>query len=367
MHGGSLLATTFTMLPVFCRYLGMLLWPASLSAEYNPPVHQSLDGAVSAAFLLFMAVAWGGWRLYRYDRRLGFWVAFFFVALLPVSQIVPLFTLMNDRYLYFPILSVALFCGVGADALLNSLHMSPRLVRLLVAIPLLLLSLLSYERAGVWRNSVTLWSDAVAKVPDSSRIWGHLGNAHAAASNYRLAMDAFSRGLELDPENDQILYSSGAMYLLLGDNQQAYTLLKKLVDLLPNHIMGLVSFGDVCVKRGEYAEAEKNYLTAHNLQPDAVEPLIALGNTAVITDRLADARTYFLQAEKVDEGHPDIAYNMACVESMSGRIDSALAWLEKALQRGYGDEYDLRTNRELAMVRADIRFEQILTRYFSEH
>ena len=99
LHGGSVLATVFTMLPVFCRYLGMTVWPSALSADYNPPVHQSPDSVVLGAFLVLLAAVWGGWRLYRYDRRLGFWVAFFFVALLPVSQIVPLYTLINDRYL----------------------------------------------------------------------------------------------------------------------------------------------------------------------------------------------------------------------------------------------------------------------------
>jgi hypothetical protein len=50
---------------------------------------------------------------------------------------------------------------------------------------------------------------------------------------------------------------------------------------------------------------------------------------------------------------------------MSGRIDSGFLWLDKALQRGYLDEYTLQSNQELILLREDGRFEQLMARYFS--
>ncbi len=365
LHGGSALATAFTMLPIFCRYLGMIVWPANLSADYNPPVYQSPDAVVIGAFFILLVVFWGGWRSYRFDRRLSFWVAFFFVALLPVSQIVPLFTLMNDRYLYFPMLSIAALAGSAAAHLQRSWDKYPKLVNLLIAAPLIMLSLVTYNRAGVWRNPVTLWSDAASKVTDCSRVWGYLGSAYDAAKDRGPAIYAYKRGLDLDPNDIKILYNSGSMYMLLGDNDQAYIILKKLLELSPNHIMGLVAFGDICLLKGEFSAAEGSFLRAHQLQPTAVDPLIKLGNAAVVMDRLDDAIVYYLKAEKIMEGNPDVAYNIACVESMFGRVDSSLSWLDKALQRGYHDEYTLRSNQELMIVREDVRFEQLLAHYFS--
>jgi tetratricopeptide (TPR) repeat protein len=228
------------------------------------------------------------------------------------------------------------------------------------------LSAVTFSRAGIWRNSVTLWSDAAEKVPDCARIWGNLGNAYAAVANRGDALNAFKRGLDLDPNDIQTLYDSGTMYLNLGDIDQAHSLLKKLLTLVPNHVIGLVSYGDCCLLLGDYVEAEKSYLRSHQLQPDAVEPLVKLGNSAVLMNRLDDARRYYLDAEKISGDNPEIAYNMACVESLSGYVDSALSWLDKALQRGYRDAHTLHTNQELANARADARFERILARYFIE-
>lgn len=365
-HGGSRLATFFTMLPVLCRYLGMTIWPANLSADYNPPIYQYPEAPVIGAFIILAAVVWGGWRLYCYDRRFGFWTAFFFVALLPVSQIVPLFTLMNDRYLYFPLLSVAAFAGAGAAYLWRRFGKYSVAIYLLLALLLTALAVATWQRAGVWRNSVTLWSDAAAKVTNSARIWGYLGNAHDEAKERGPAIYAYQRGLELDPNNESILYNSGSMYLLLGDTEQADSLLKRLLRRSPGHIMGLVAFGDLAMLRGDFAEGESSYLRAHQLQPSAPDPLLKLGNAAVVTNRLDDARGYYLRAEETVKGHPEIAYNVACVEAMLGRVDSSISWLEKALQRGYRDEYALRSNEELLLVRGDARFEALLGRYFPQ-
>lgn len=365
LHGGSALATLFTMLPVYCRYLAMIVWPSSLSAEYNPPIHQSPDIVVIAAFIILLATLYSGWRLYRYDRRLGFWVVFFFVALLPVSQIVPLYTLINDRYLYFPMLSIAALYGAVAATLQRNWNKYPVFVYLFIALPLIALSVATYNRAGVWRDSVTLWSDSASKVKDYARIWGNLGNAYDAANYRGPALSAYKRGLALDPNDMQILYNLGTLYTLLGDNDQAYSTLNKLVTLFPGHIMGQVSMGDTFLQRGDYVAAQNCYLRAHQLQPTAVDPLIKLGNTAVVLNRLDDALGYYLRAEKINGWNPDIAYNIACLESMFGRVDSSLLWLEKALQRGYHDEFALRSNQELLIVREDARFEELLGKYIS--
>jgi len=362
-HGDSASATFYTMLTVLCRYLGMMAWPASLSAEYNPAIHDSPDTAVLGAITLLAVLTWGGWRLYRYDRRLGFWPVFLLVALLPVSQIIPLYTLMNDRYLYFPMLSVAFLGGSAASALLQWGRF-PKGAYLLVTLAMIIMSVVTYNRAGVWRDPVALWTDAVSKVPDSSRIWGNLGDAHAAAGDRRSAIDAFERGLELNPDNIQILYNYGNLSLHSGDKEKAYVLLKRLLDQVPDHVMGLVSFGDILLLERDFARAERSYLLAHQWQPDAVDPLIKLGNIAVAMQRLDDARDYYLKAEKISADHPDVAYNIACVEALSGRLEPALLWLEKALQRGFDDEYALRTNQELEGVRADGRFERLLRHYF---
>lgn len=363
--GGSPLGTFFVMLPVLCRYVGMLVWPVNLSAEYNFPLHPSFDITVFVSALLLIGLIFAGIRLYMYSQRLGFCFILFWIGILPVSQIIPLVTLINDRYFYFPMIGAAgLACAVA-----SILQTQPVIIRLklfypMFIIPLLLLSILSFHRVSVWRNSTTLWSDAVIKSPNSSRSWGNLGEAYDSSVQWQSALTAYSRGLQLNPSNTEILYNCGYLYLSMGEYEKAHELLTKLLNFSPNHIRGLVALGNIHVYRLNFIEAERAYKRAYSLQPDSFEVLIKLGNLAVLEDRFDLARGYYDQAEAKGWNDPEVAYQILCVESLAGRVDVALVWLEKALLRGYRDNYKLLNNSELAPLWAEPQFNQLMRKYF---
>lgn len=363
-HGGTLLATFYSMVPVFVRYLGMLVWPANLSASYSPSIHQSLDGTVACAALLLFAVILTGVWLFRRERRLGFWVMFFFIGLFPVSQVVPTLSMMADRYLYFPMVGVAALVGVGAVFLRDHLGARrPVLLYLLLALPLGALSIASFQRAAVWRNAMTLWSDAAVKEPMSDKAWGELGEVYLVSGKSDLARSAYERGLALNPANTEILNGLGSLYTETGELDKGFTLLKKLLEIKPAYVTGWAGLGANCLKRGDFAEAEKALKRAQSLQPEAMQVITLLGNLERARGHLDSARSYYLQVDAKGWNEPDIAYHLACVEAMAGNVKESLAWIEKALQRGFDDFNKLNEDQELSTLRGNPQFADLIRQY----
>ena len=363
-HGGSPWATFLTMLPVFCRYLGMLVWPAGLSAEYAPPIHYTIDLVVLGAALVLTCVAVLAVKLYRIDRRSCFWMFFFWLGLLPVSQIVPTIFLMYDHYLYLPMIGVAALCGTAAVWLRNRLEQNNRLLLyLMLVLPLLAFSVVTFQRISVWQNSFTLWSDAVAKEPDSGKAWGHYGEILKISGQIDDARQAYERALKLDPANTQILDGLGDLYTSTGELDKGLEIFKKLLEIKPYYVTGWAGLGTNYLKRGNYAEAEKAYLQAQSLQPEAWQVMVLLGNLAFTQKNAEKARRFYEQAEGKTKGNPEIAYQLACTEAMAGNVDAALIWLEKALQRGYGGYQALGDDVQLSALWQDPRFMYLLQRY----
>jgi protein O-mannosyl-transferase len=367
-HGGSPLATFFTMLTVFCRYLRMLVWPTGLSPLYTPPIHRSLDPQVGAAALLLIALAWAGVWLYRVDRRLGFWLLIFWLGLLPVSQFVPLATLMNDRYLYFPMIGAAALAAAGALFVLERLGTRRRLLRqAIVAVLLLPLMFLSCQRAAFWRNPTVLWRDVVAGNPNFAYGWLKLSEAYLAASPPRKhdALQALRRSLELDPSFMTTWYKIGVLYNDLGDYDQGHEALQTFLVYNPEHVMGIAALGYNFQMRGKFAEAKQAYQRALALQPDSVELFSMLGSLALAQGELAQARTLYRRVES--QWHdPESAFQLACVESLAGEKGESLAWLEKALQRGYADRSKLDSGKELSAIRGEARFNSLASHYLPQ-
>lgn len=363
-HGGSPLATVYTMLPVFCLYLWRLVWPAGLSAIYNPPIHTTPDGVVIAAGLLLAAVVWGGFRLFRTDRRLGFWFLFFWIGLLPFAQIVPILWLITDRYVNVSIIGPCVLAGAGAVYLRNRLGAGSR--RILYGVLVLwvgALAVASFQRVGVWRNSLTLWSDAVAREPDTPRVWEHYAEALRSFGQIDASRRAYERILLSQPDNTGMLAGLGDLYTEIGELDKGQALLNRLLAIRPDYVVGWASLGTNYLKRGNYAEAEKAYKRAQALQPDAWQVQVFLGDLARAQGHLEQARAHYRQVESRGKGNADIAYNLACVEAMAGDVDAGLAWLEKALQRGYGDYEKMNVDQQISALWKDPRFNLLLERY----
>ncbi|ABB30831.1 Tetratricopeptide TPR_2 repeat protein [Geobacter metallireducens RCH3] len=360
-HGGSPLGTLYTMLPVFCRYLEMLVWPAGLSAAYAPPIRQAVDATVVLSALLLAGIAVASVRLYRVDRRLAFWVLFFWVGLLPVSQIVPVISLLYDHYLYLPIIGAAALAGSGGALLWERLAPERRFLLYAVVLPVLAaLSVASFQRTGVWKNSLTLWSDAVAKEPGSDLAWQILGGSLLDVGRIAEAREAYQRGFALNRSNTEILHALGQIATNTGELDQGYRMLKRLLELKPDYVSGWASLGTNYMKRGDYGEAERAYQRAHSLQPEAWQVVSLLGNLALTRGRLEEARGYFVQVEAQAPGDAANAYALASVEALSGNADAGLAWLEKAVQRGYDDFGRMYDDPRLSALRDSPRFDRLV-------
>jgi hypothetical protein len=178
-HGGSAFATFLTMLPILLMYVRMVLVPSGLSVWYDPPVRTAVDGvAVVSAVLVGLLLLLGVW-LYRRWRHGCFWYLTFFLGLLPVLQLIPLVTLVQDRYLYVPMLGAAAL--LAAALLPEPPAGTPRPRRQLVGLGVVIVGitacvLQTRERIAVWQNSETLWRDAVAKAPAAPMPYAALGD-----------------------------------------------------------------------------------------------------------------------------------------------------------------------------------------------
>jgi tetratricopeptide (TPR) repeat protein len=366
--GGGPWATFLTMLTVFCRYLGMLVWPAGLSAVYAPTIHRTIDaGVLAAAFVLFVVVLLTV-IMYRRDRRLAFWVFFFWIGLLPVANIVPMLFLMQDHFLYMPVIGVAALAGSAAVWLRERLGtFSPKLPYLLPGMLLLALSISSFQRLTVWRNDFTLWSDALAKEPTSYKAWLYYGDALNLSGQKVDVRSIYERSLQLNPDNTETLNRLGDLYTEEGELDKGLALLKKLLEKDPSFVTGWASLGNNYLKRGNYVEAEKAYKRSQALQPDSWQVLALLGDLERVQGHLDLARYHYGQLEFKEKDNAENAYHLACVEARAGNQDAALAWIEKALQRGYSDYDKLQSDNQLAPLWNTPRFNYLLQQYGVSH
>ncbi len=185
---------------ILWKYVAMLLWPTTLCVLYDPPT-QGIALQMALAISGWGAVAWTLWRVRDSRPLLTLAGAAWLLLFLPVLNLFPLTTLMNDRYLYLP--CVPLFAVLlQASQTMWTTGFAARFKCATRPAALGLTALLGFWTLGtlnylpVWRNPESLWSYARVHAPTLAVVhiqWAltleDLGRKPEAAAALRYALN----------------------------------------------------------------------------------------------------------------------------------------------------------------------------------
>jgi tetratricopeptide (TPR) repeat protein len=337
------------MLPVLASYIRLLVWPVpgQLSVMYFPPMRSGFDAAVASALILALVLITVGIYLYRTARPCLFWYLLFFVGLLPVSQLIPLITLMNDRYLYFPMLGiagVAAYVGEKVRILLISTPMRRWLITM-ASVLVICLAVLAHLRGKVWRNSITLFSDLTAKYPDQSTSWARLAEGYIASGDISIAQHYYEKATVLGPVDNDGLYNLVQIYFEKGLLDKAYEQIWMMLLRGDQANRGMLLLGEYYFRTGEEEKAKEKLSQYLSYSPDSSHGLFLLGQACLMTGHDEQAGGYFRKSLivsenssgtmlKASENQAATLYSLACAELHLGRTAQATAALQAAFEKG---------------------------------
>jgi hypothetical protein len=160
--GGDFSHTMLSMTKVLVSYARLLVFPMHQLADYSGfvPVTSWLDWPQVAlcaimALVFLCAVLFAG-RKFLLEKTGLAWT---FLALIPVLNIVPMMQFMAERFLYLPMIGFSLLCGSLVDRME---HRTLGLALVLSAAVITAGGVLSLNRAQVWKNEQTLYAATAA-------------------------------------------------------------------------------------------------------------------------------------------------------------------------------------------------------------
>ncbi len=166
--GGSLSSALLLQPRILALYLWHVVWPANLSADYTYSSVRDLTLPLAGGVLIVTggALAWWSYR----DRRAALGTGLVVASLLPVCNLVPIYCPAADRYLYLPLIGLAVLVAAALDG--PFLAPRPRARHAATAMALLAAAALAHaawQREGVWASTLLLWEDTLQKDPVSYR------------------------------------------------------------------------------------------------------------------------------------------------------------------------------------------------------
>lgn len=334
--GGGPLASFPVMVETFGRYLRLFVDPSGICLEYQ----RSAAGWGGGGFLLSLAVLAAllvSGAAAR--RRLPGWslgVAFFFTALIPISNILPFGAVMANRYMYLPMMGLCVAAGAAVSYMAGERRRN-LLPAALIVCAIVYFAPASLRQARLWRNGVTLWTDAALCCPSSARAHTNLGVALIGAGRADEAVSALETAVSLDPHYEA-LNGLGTALMEAGRWDGAEAALERAAALRPDSPFPAYNAGLALMRKGDPAGALEWFRRTLRIDQRFTPAVYNSANVYLRAGDTATAEKFYLRALELEPDHLDAMGNLAVVYIQTGRTDEAVNRLRFILARDPGNE-----------------------------
>lgn len=238
--------------PLLClRYIALLVWPNPLLADRVIPPPPDMDAIHIVAWII-MPLAAG--LLFVTRRRLpavSMGIGWILLAFVPVSNLVPLFNPMADRFAYamapgFVFALVGFITRVAGEG--RTMH------RVVLAISMIYVALTAL-RTPAWKNDRTLWAVTLRDEPRSARAHVWIGLQEKGDARLDEARAFFEKATELNPQDVTALINLGVMDGQVANLEGAEQKFREAIARRPDRAEGFWNLAVVLQMTGRHDEA----------------------------------------------------------------------------------------------------------------
>ncbi len=352
-------------------YVAKTILPIGLSSVYPFPeavggrLPVEMYGALAAVILATGSIFY----FHKKAEQLLVPLAFFAIALLPTLQFVSFGSMIAaDRFMYVPILGLLVVISVLCQQFIVPRFPDQKGAAVIIGVIVLSYGTVTWNRVTVWRDSETLWTDAIQHYPNFPISYFSRGQHFFARKKYDKAYADFTHALEIAPNYPNALNMRGYLSAVRGEREQARKDFDKVIALQPSYSVayynrGLLFMGEnaadsaisdftsaisydgafiqaylhrgiLLAEKKKYREVISDLSIVIESEPENVQALILRGMSSFRLQQY-DAAMHDLQnARMIEPGKKEVNLNLSLLYDAMGKKDSAQYYFERADEAG---------------------------------
>ena len=360
-EGGELMNNPFlqagkqklpTILYTLAWYLKLLFIPHPLTFDYYPyhvPLVTWNQPVVWISMIFYATMLAGIVYFFRRNSMLSFFMIFYFLTLIPVSNLfVNVGTFMNERFLFQPSMAFACMAAVSFLRILEKQRKNQKVRTIIISFLIIVLaggSVKTILRNRVWNNNETLFLHDVKISSGSAK-----GNCMAGGVLYEKAVrtdeDLFrkeyldnsikylDKALRIYPEYIDALLLLGNAYHMKDDCcKESIDQYEKIFHLAPQYELAFENLGKILESCTDPLNKIKGYRIILNYRPDDYLANYLIGITyGKQLQKLDSAIVYLKRALEIKPDSELANRDLGVAFAMSGKYRDSLPYFKKALQ-----------------------------------
>lgn len=329
--------TLFQRIPGFfvaiTNYVSLLLLPFDLHMEYGAKLFDITDPkTIIGMVILFLSLIYAI-RKRKSNSLIFFSVMWFFVALLPMSNLYPINAYMAEHWLYLPSIGFFLILAYELSrAYKIKKFKNPAII--FITIILFFYSYLTIKQNNYWKDEIKFYKRTLIYEPDSYRVYYNLGLAYYNRGRASEARGSYEMAVKINPKYKEAYNNLGVIYKEMNNEGKAVSLFKKAIEIDPAYIQAYENLYFVYMINGRERETKE-------LEKKAKDAGIEL-NYADIYNKIAlayynagkhdDAVRLLKMAMESNPKYTEAYNNLGIIYAASGEKEYSKALFKKVIE-----------------------------------
>jgi tetratricopeptide (TPR) repeat protein len=289
------------------------------------------------------------------SRPVAFFIIWFWVNLLPISQLVPIKVSWDristaDHFLYLPsigFIAVIVLCVQRLYQGAKNIDASPKILALCVVGYCLFLALTTLELNFYSRNQMILFERSLKYNPNNTRLRDALAVAYGLIGDFKKSQANFEYVLKEEPWDARAHIGLGKILSDQGKHWEAI--------LQYESITGRGSLEDIRKNNLEYSyqALERDYVNRLKEEPNNALLNYSYGIILSKNRRVEEAIKYYKHAIELDPELKNAYFNLASTYDVLGQTSEAIVYYEKTLNLKPDQTMDSYAFERLAKIYED--------------
>lgn len=292
-------------------YIAKMVWPSNLAVFYPYenvlPVWQGLGAGLLLVGLSLLAL--------REARRFPYvavgWL-WYLGTLVPVIGLVQVGEqAMADRYTYVPLIGLFIVVAWGAVDLSRRWRLPMPLLSTAAGGVLLACMICSNIQTSHWRNTMTLFQQALDVTANNYLAYNNVANVLASQGKLEQAVASYSEALRIKPDYVNARNNLGTTLHDQGKYGKAVSHFSEALRIKPDSAEAHNNLGVTLVTQGKIDEAIAHHFEALRIRPNYAAAHNSLGVALAMQGKLEKAVAHFSEAIRIKPDYTEARHNLA--------------------------------------------------------
>jgi len=324
-------------------YIRLLLLPFNLHMEHRSRLFSFFSPVVMLGMAITFLSLFYVFKKRKKNSLIFFSILWFFVALLPQSNLYPINAYMAEHWLYIP--SIGFFLIVSNALIGLSRRKEFRLFAAFFTMGLIVFySCLTIKQNKYWMEPISFYQRTLKYAPDSARLYFRIANTYSdigrkekAIEAYKKAIEMYKKILEINPDSIEAYYCLGDAYRYIGKIDKAIFAFKTMIKLNPRAVGEHNNLGIAYGSIGRNEEAIASFKKAIAINPNYTKSYSNLGAVYRTMGRKDEAVALFKKAIKIDPDCVEAHAMLAVLYYDMGQYKLAVKHCDKTIALGFVD------------------------------